>query len=116
MSRNRIQTCAVELHLRICASNGKRDELLAFLRSAKPYYESPGGIRMRLLQDHADPDRFIEIFEYATLADFEADEHRVNNDEKMKALLATWRSLLDGPPVVEVFTDISESALGMAHS
>lgn len=97
---------AVTLHLTIRAAPGKREDLLAFLRGAKAYYESPGGIRMRLLQMRDDPDAFIEVFEYDTEQAYEADEHRVNHDEQMKALLTQWRALLDRPPKVEVFRDV----------
>jgi hypothetical protein len=97
----------LHLHIRPAASPGGREALLAFLRRARPYYESPGGIRMRLLErrggeDEGDAAEMIEVFEYDTVADYEADERRVNDDPRMKALLEEWRGLLDGPPRIVV--------------
>lgn len=94
---------AVELHLRIRIHPGGRGALFDFLKEAVPFYESPGGVRVRLLESADDPDRFIEVVEYATDAAYEADQRRVKQDERMKALLARWRELLAEPPVVEVY-------------
>lgn len=99
--------CAVSLHLHIKVVPQNRSLLMDFLRKARPFYEQPGGIRMRLLEDQADPNSLIEVFEYETPADYEADERRVSDDPAMKSLLETWRSLLDGPPVVRVYRDRS---------
>jgi quinol monooxygenase YgiN len=93
----------IQLHLRIRVANAKRDEFLAFLREAIPYYESPGGIRVRLLEDRSDSQRFIELVEYADDATYEADQVRVERDSLMKEYLARWRALLDGPPVLEAY-------------
>jgi quinol monooxygenase YgiN len=96
------------LHLRIRARGGQRDRLLQFLAVSKSFYESPGGITMRVLQHHSDDHAFIEVFEYESVEVFEKDERRVAADPAMKQVLETWRSFLDGPPVVEVFRDVSE--------
>lgn len=97
---------AITLYLHIRPSPGKHDALFAFLRKARSYYESPGGIRMRVLQHREDQSRLVEVFEYDTVEIYEADEDRVQNDPQMKALLAEWRSLLDGPPRAEVWRNI----------
>jgi hypothetical protein len=41
----------VTVHLRIRVARGREDDLRRFLREAIPFYESPGGIRVRLLGD-----------------------------------------------------------------
>jgi len=97
------------LHLRIRAADGKRDALIAFLREAVPYYEEPGGISIRLLQDCNDPDSFVEIAEYESRAAYEYDAARVESDPRMRAYIERWRSLLAGPPVVEVFTELTDN-------
>jgi quinol monooxygenase YgiN len=94
---------AIELHLRIRLRPGEREAFLAFLHEAVPFYESPGEIRVRLLESSDDPDRFIELVEYATEEAFQQDRHRVEHDPVMKALLARWRALLAEPPAVEVY-------------
>ncbi len=98
-----METCEVELHLRIRVAPGKREAFFAFLRAAVPFYESPGGIRVRLLEDMSDDHRFIEVVQYATHEDYREDQARVENDAGMKAFLAQWRALLEGPPGVEVY-------------
>ncbi len=99
--------CAIALHLRIRVKPEKREQLLAFLHEARVYYEQPGGIRMRVLQQLKDPNAFIEVFEYASREAYEADERRVREDPQMRAYLNRWRGLMDGPPVVEVYEERS---------
>lgn len=98
----------VEIHLRIRVKPGGRDALHEFLREAIPYYEAPGGIAVRLLADRADDHRFIEIIEYASERAYSLDQHRVEHDPEMKALLGRWRSLLAEPSIVEVYTTTPE--------
>ncbi|MBX9736132.1 MAG: antibiotic biosynthesis monooxygenase [Phycisphaerales bacterium] len=93
----------VDLHLRCRVAAGKRDEFLAFLREAIPFYESPGGITVRLLQDMSDDHRFIELVLYNDQAAYECDQERIASDPTMMAYLARWRGLLAEPPVVEVY-------------
>ncbi len=94
----------IELHLRGRAADGRKADLEAFLTEAIPFYESPGGIRVRVLWDVADPNRFIEVVEYVDQVAHDSDQLRVENDVRMRDLLDRWRSLLDGPPVVETYT------------
>ncbi len=96
-------TKGIELHLRCRVREGMKPQFLAFLKEAVPFYEAPGGIRVRLLEDRADDHRVIELVEYADEATFERDQQRVAHDATMKAYLARWRELLAEPPVVEVY-------------
>ena len=93
----------IDLHLRCRVTPGRREEFLAFLREAIPFYEAPGGIEIRLLQDLHDDHRFIELVLYDDQATYERDQERVASDPAMNALLARWRQLLTDPPVVEVY-------------
>ena len=93
----------IDLHLRCRVSPGRRTEFLEFLRQAIPFYESTGGITVRLLQDVSDDHRFIESVLYADQAAFERDQRRVTDDPTMKAYLFRWRELLAEPAVVEVY-------------
>ena len=93
----------IELHLRGRVAAGRRDELLAFLAEATPFYEAPGGIRVRLMWDVADEDRFIEAIEYADLATYDRDQRRVEQDPQMQHYLSRWRALLDGAPEVATY-------------
>ena len=93
----------IELHLRGVAAAGRREDLAAFLADAIPFYERPGGIRVRVLWDVADPDRFVEIIEYADQGAHDRDQLRVQTDPEMLGYLGRWRSLLAGPPQVETY-------------
>lgn len=93
----------IDLHLRFRVRPGMREAYLAFLADATPFYESPSGIQVRLLQDLHDDHRFIELILYNDHPTYERDQDRVKNDPQMKALLHRWRDLLVEPPVVEVY-------------
>ena len=91
------------LHGRVA---GTREPLEEFLRRARLVYDEPGGIRTRLQWSETDPARFVEIIEYADRATYDADQLRIETDPRMRALLAQWHTLLDGPPQVEAFEEV----------
>lgn len=93
----------IELHLRGVVAAGRRDDLAAFLAEAIPFYERPGGIRVRVLWDLTNPDRFLEIIEYADQGAHDRDQLRVQTDPEMLGYLHRWRGLLAGPPQVESY-------------
>lgn len=94
----------IHLHLRIQVKPGLREQFLAFLREATPFYEQPGGIRVSLLTDLADDHRFIEVVKYASIEIYERDQERVRTDPTMGEYLRRWREMLVQPPGVEMFT------------
>lgn len=94
---------AVFVHLRIRVSQDRQAELGSFLCEAIPFYESPGGIRVRLLSDEADPERFIELVEYIDERTYRQDDARIESDATMAEYLARWRSLLLEPPTIEIY-------------
>jgi quinol monooxygenase YgiN len=67
---------------------------------------SPGGIQVSLLEDAADPDRFIEVVTYRDQAAFDLDQKRVESNPHMRGDLDRWRALLEGPPQVETYRTI----------
>lgn len=95
------------IQLRGRVAEGRWDDLVSFLRTAIPFYEGPGGIRVRLLRSAEDPDAFIEVVEYETEQAYAADQHRVEHDPAMIAKLEEWRGLLAGPVEVETFRDVT---------
>lgn len=76
---------------------------MEFLREAIVFYERPGGIRVRLLWDLDDPDRFIEVVEYADRDTHDRDQVRVDQDPEMQGYLRRWRALLAEPPHVHTY-------------
>ena len=97
----------IELHLRIQVKPDCLEAFRSFLREATPFYQEPGGIRVRLLKDYADPTRFIELMEYASEEAYLQDQRRVESDPQMRRYLKRWHSLLEHPPVVEVYRRVS---------
>ena len=93
----------VELHLRGQVAAGRRDDLIAFLTEAIPFYERPGGIKVRLLWDVVEPDRFIEVVEYIDQNTYDRDQVRTTDDHVMVEYLRRWRDLLSGPPHVATY-------------
>jgi quinol monooxygenase YgiN len=99
----------IELHLRIRLRPNLREAFLAFLHEAVPFYEGPGGIRIRLLENPSDQDRFIEVVEYADQATCDRDQVRVAQDPHMQSYLARWRALLAEPPTLEWYRVVTVS-------
>jgi len=93
----------IKLHLCGCVVLGRRREFIALLREAIPFYESPGGIKVRLLEHEQDDHRFIELVMYDDESVYRRDQERVANDPMMKAYLTRWRERLAEPPAVEVY-------------
>jgi hypothetical protein len=98
----------IQLHGRV--AHGRWDDLVSFLNNAIPFYEEPGGIKVRLLRDVTDPDAFIEVIEYDGEESYAADQRRVESDPAMIARLDEWRSLLASPIRVHTFRDVTPSA------
>ncbi|MGO9149243.1 MAG: hypothetical protein ACLP1E_07150 [Acidimicrobiales bacterium] len=94
---------AVFIHLRIRVAEDRQAEFRSFLGEATPFYESPGGIRVRLLSDEVDPELFTELVEYIDERTYRHDNDRVQSDPAMAEFLARWRSLLVEPPIVEIY-------------
>jgi len=97
----------IELHLKCRVDPARRADFMAFLREAVPFYESPGGISVRVLQEVHDEHRFIEVVEYRDEAVYQQDQVRVASDPIMKSYLERWRQLLMESPVVEEYRHIS---------
>jgi N-acetylglutamate synthase-like GNAT family acetyltransferase len=95
----------------------RRGDLLAFLRNAIPFYERPGGIRVGLYESADEPGLFLELVAYADAAAYEADQHRVEHDHEVIAVLTEFRAVVGGPaevrrmkPVVELGLPASATA------
>jgi hypothetical protein len=96
------------IHLNIRVTDTKLPGFLRFLREAVPFYEAPGGIKIRLLRNMDDPNALIEVVEYVDHGTYLRDQERVASDPQMQAYLERWREFLSGPPEVTVYQDISE--------
>ena len=100
------------LHLEIRVEPASWPAFRAFLSRARGLYESPGGIRVRLLRHTADPSRLIEVVEYDDRATFDADQERVTSDPRWVDALREWRTLLRGAPGVTAWEDVTHQLEG----
>jgi quinol monooxygenase YgiN len=94
----------LSLHARV--RPGLRPDLERFLAEARPVYEEPGGTTVRLLWSLTDPDAFVEVMEYRDRAVYEADQVRVEQDPRMRALIERWHALLAEGPTVTVHEEV----------
>lgn len=97
------------IQLRGRVADGRWNDLVSFLRRAIPFYEGPGGIRVKLLRDIADPDAFVEVIDYETEESYATDQRRVESDPAMIERLEEWRGLLAGAVEVQVLRDATPS-------
>jgi len=95
------------LFLKIKVDEGREEDLIEFLCEAIAYYEESGRQKLRLLQNYDDRELFFEIIEYEDKKAFDCDSKRVGNDKKMKKLLERWREILQQPPEIMHFIDIT---------
>jgi hypothetical protein len=95
------------VHLRSRVARAARDDLVAFLATAKRFYEEPAGISVGLLWDVAETGRFIEVITYADRTTHDRDAERVDSDPVMGGYLQRWHQLLTEPVTVERYRDLS---------
>lgn len=97
-----IDDAAVILHLLIRVKPENLDAFRAYIRDAFPVFERGGDCRGAVYQDARDPERFDEVFYYRTEAAYQEGERGIREEPEQIALLARWRTLLEGPPEVVV--------------
>lgn len=90
--------------------NDRRQELIAFLQSAISLYEEPGGIRVALYESVDEPGLFCELVAYTSQDAYDLDQVRVEEDARMKAMLAAWHQFFDGPLEVPRMTPVDVRA------
>lgn len=95
----------ITLYLHGRVQPGRQAHLEQFLAEARPVYEEPGGIVVRLQWSLSNPDAFVEIMEYRDRAVYERDQERVEQDPRMRALIERWHALLADRPVVTAFDE-----------
>ena len=94
------------LHLKFTLPGADPVQLSAMMKTAKPFYEFFGTMRMRLLQNVDDPGRFIQVIDYETDEALELNRQRVAGDPRMQTFLQTWRIMLPGAVEVDVYEEV----------
>ena len=102
------QNTPIVINLRIAVPIENQKKFIRFLRDAVPFYQTSGGIFIKLFRSIDDPTKLIEVVEYENRDSFEKDQIRVENNVIMKNYLDKWRSLLVGDIAVEVYEEITD--------
>jgi hypothetical protein len=91
------------LHFKFTLPGGDAAQLSAMIKSAKPFYDFFGTMRMRLLQNVDDPARFIQEVEYEADEAVEINRQRIASDPRLQGFLQAWRAMLPGAAEVDVY-------------
>ena len=94
------------LHLKFTLPGADPVQLSAMMKSAKPFYEFFGTMRMRLLQNVDDPGRFIQVIDYETDEALELNRQRIAGDPRMQGFLQAWRVMVPGAVEVDVYQEV----------
>ncbi len=74
----------------------KRLALFRFMEEAIPFYEKPGGIRVKLYESADVPGTFLELVAYASRKIYEQDQYRIENDPEYRRVLSEWHKFFEG--------------------
>ena len=94
------------LHLKFTMPGADPAQLSTMMKSAKPFYEFFGTMRMRLLQNVDDPGRFIQVIDYETDEAVELNRQRIASDPRMQGFIQAWRSILPGAVEIDVYEEV----------
>jgi hypothetical protein len=94
------------LHLKFTMPGADPAQLSAMMKSAKPFWEFFGTMRMRLLQNVDDPGRFIQVIDYEADEAVELNRQRIAGDVRMQGFVQAWRSMLPGAIEIDVYEEV----------
>jgi hypothetical protein len=94
------------LHLKFTMAGADPAQLSAMMKSAQPFWEFFGTMRMRLLQNVDDPGRFIQVIDYETDEALELNRQRIASDPRMQGFIQAWRSMLPGAVEIDVYEEV----------
>ena len=94
------------LHLKFTLPGADPAQLSAMMKSAKPFWEFFGTMRMRLLQNVDDRGRFIQVIDYETDEALELNRQRIAGDTRMQSFIQAWRSMLPGAVEIDVYEEV----------
>jgi hypothetical protein len=94
------------LHLKFTMPGADPAQLSAMMKSAKPFWEFFGTMRMRLLQNVDDPGRFIQVIDYEADEAVELNRQRIAGDVRMQGFIQAWRSMLPGAIEIDVYEEV----------
>lgn len=98
----KIDEAAVVLHLHVRVKQENHEAFWQYIRDAFPVFEAAGDCKGMVYVNVDDPESLDEVFYYSSDAAYQAGERAIRENKAQIALLARWRTLLDGPPRVVV--------------
>ena len=102
-----VEDAEVVLHLHIRVGTESLLAFKSYLEEAFPVFEAASDCRGIVYACTDDPECFDEVFYYRTAEDYERAERALSEDPRQRALIERWRSLIEGPPRVEVCRRLS---------
>jgi quinol monooxygenase YgiN len=97
-----VEEAVVILHLRIRVKAANREAFMAYVQVAFPVFEAQGGCKGAIYVDASDPERYDEVFYYDSEESYQAGERAIRENPEQVMLLERWRTLLEGPPLVQI--------------
>jgi hypothetical protein len=94
------------LHLKFSLPGADPAQLSAMMKSAQPFWEFFGTMRMRLLQNVDDPGRYIQVIDYEADEALELNRQRIAGDPRMLGFIQAWRSILPGAVEIDVYEEV----------
>jgi hypothetical protein len=94
------------LHLKFTMPGADPAQLSAMIKSARPFYEFFGTMRVRLLQNVDDPARFIQVIDYEAAEAVEVNRQRLASDPRLQGFIQAWRTILPGAVEVDVYEEV----------
>lgn len=95
------------LHIKMRAL-GEPSQVIALIRSSKPFYQAMGGTGFRVLQNVDDPAQILVEIEYEANAALELNRNKVASDPMMRTFLQDWRAILAGNADIYVYENVTE--------
>jgi hypothetical protein len=82
------------LHFKFTLPTADTAQLFALMKNAAPYNTIFGEMRVRFLQNADDPAKIIQIVEYETPEQIEANRQSFASDPRVQAYLQVWRTMV----------------------
>jgi hypothetical protein len=94
------------LHFKFTMPNADPAQIAAMVKTAAPFYQMFGDVRVRLLQNVDDPAKFTHEIEYDSPEAVELNRQKIAGDARMQAYLQTWRAIFPGTVEVDVYKEV----------
>jgi hypothetical protein len=94
------------LHFKFTMPNADPAQVAAVVKTAAPFYQMFGDVRVRLLQNVDDPAKFTHEIEYDSPEAVELNRQKIVSDFRMQAYLQTWRTIFPGTVEVDVYKEV----------